>query len=68
MKIHFDYRNANDAHCDVVIFIDGQNVGTLRVGQSDVVGLQQIVSAGCARGIDQFNATGHSLPEELQEP
>ena len=68
MKITLEYRNPNPVHCDVVVFVNGANAGTLRLRQEEVVGFQRIVSAGCASArTDQFLSRGRSLPEEVRD-
>jgi hypothetical protein len=67
MKITLEYRNPTPSHVDIAVFINGRNCGTLRVGQDDVIGLQQIISHGCAKGIDEFLGRGRSLPPDSPE-
>lgn len=59
MKITLEYRNPTLAHCDVVVFVNGGNVGTLRLRQEEVISFQQIVSHGCCMGIDTFLGLGN---------
>jgi hypothetical protein len=67
MKISLDYRNPTPSHCDVAIFINGAYVGTLRLGQEDIVGFQQILDHGCVKGLDVFRATGSPNTPEMNE-
>ncbi len=62
MHITFDYRNPTPGHCDIAIFINGALTGTLRLRQEEIVGFQQIVTHGCLKPLDTFNAKGKSLP------
>lgn len=64
MTIHLVYRNPTPAHCDVVVFVNGGQAGTLRLRQEEIVGFQQIVQHGCAKGIDEFLARGNPNPPE----
>lgn len=58
MNIHLRYQNPSPAHCEVAVFVDGALAGVLRLRQEEVVGFQQIVSGGCVKGIDSFEASG----------
>ena len=62
MKITLEYRNPTPVHCDVVVFINGTNTGTLRLRQEEIVSFQTIVDYGCCRGIDTFLSRGNSNP------
>ena len=64
MNITIEYRNPTLAHCDVVIFVNGANVGTLRLRQEEIVSFQMILSGGCRRGLDTFLGRGHPNPPE----
>ena len=62
VNITFEYRDPTLAHCSIAVFINGKNVGTLRLGQEDVVGFTQIVQQGCSATVlwysgDQGGAT-----------
>ena len=59
MKIYIEYRHPTPIHCNVVVFINGANCGQLVLRQEEIVGFQQILSTGCAKGIDTFISGGH---------
>lgn len=63
MTIILEYRNPTPSHCDVAVFVNGALTGTLRLRQEEVVGFQQIVSAGCKTPLDSFLSRGTPDPE-----
>jgi hypothetical protein len=62
MRITLEYRNPTPAHCDVAVFVNGALAGTLTLRQEEIGSFDQIVHAGCARGIDTFLARGNPDP------
>jgi hypothetical protein len=64
MRITLEYRNPTPSHCTVVVFVNGAQAGTLRLRQDEIVGFQQIVEHGCAKGIDHFLGRGNPNPAE----
>ena len=62
MTIIIEYRNPSLAHCDVTVFINHANTGTLRLRQEEIVSFQQILAGGCVRGLDTFLARGTPQP------
>jgi len=59
MKITLDYRNPTPSHCDVAFFINGKNVGTLRLGQEDILTFQSIMFDGPDKFLDEVLSTGN---------
>ena len=65
MRIRLDWRNPTQEHAQMAVFVNGGLCGVLTVRQQDVVGLSQIVRAGCAQfSIDQFEESGDPGPYE----
>lgn len=62
MRITLEYRNPTPSHCHVAVFIDGSLAGVLTLRQEEIVGFQQIVEHGCAKGIDTFLGRGNPNP------
>ena len=67
MKIVLEYRRPTPSHCDVVVFINGANAGTLTLRQSEVVGFQQVISHGLSLPGDFFQASGDPGVQASQE-
>ena len=62
MKITLDYRNPTPSHCDVVVFVNGANTGTLTLRQEELDVFQHIVLHGIDDRRDKFLGTGDPGP------
>lgn len=62
MRITLEYRNPSSTHCEVIVFVNGALTGTLVLRQSELGSFEQILSGGCAKGIDEFLSRGNPTP------
>ena len=58
MKIHIRYDDSNKLHTRFTLFLNGANCGQLCTRTDEACNLHQLISSGCARGIDEFLSTG----------
>jgi hypothetical protein len=64
MRVTFDYRNANQAHVDVAVFVNGAQAGILRMRRVELSAFRRIVKGGCS-GVDAgdfFVEIGNASP------
>lgn len=59
MKITIEFRNPTPSHCDVAVFINGANTGTLRLRQEELFTFQEILFKGAVKGIDTIISKGN---------
>lgn len=64
MRITLEYRNPTPSHCDIAVFVNGALSGVLTLRQDEVGSLSQIITHGCAKGIDSFLSRGKSVWKE----
>ena len=58
MRILIEYRHPTPAHCDVAVFVNGANAGTLRLRQDELASFESILRRGCETPGDDFVARG----------
>lgn len=63
MRITLEYRHPTPSHCDVVVFVNGANAGTLRLRQEELGDFQMVIDHGLSLKTDEFLARGNPDPE-----
>lgn len=59
MKITLEYRNPSPTHCEVVIWVNGANAGTLTLRQNELFPFQHIIATGTDTSFDTFLSRGN---------
>lgn len=66
MNITIEYRNPSPSHCEVVVWINGGNAGTLTLRQDELISFQTILASGMLPG-DKFLGRGDPTPPQVNK-